>query len=161
MYNLNNKSCFNLILSISIFSIFFAYFVEYVLGYQPCNLCLIERFPYALSIFLIVTNYLTKIDEKFVLILLMLIFLFSVSISVYHFGIEQNLFKESAFCGLKNANEIISKEEIIKQLNEKRVSCKDVTFRIFGLSLTSINMILSLVLTFILVKTYTKYEKNK
>ena len=161
MYNLNIKTCFNLILSISIFAIIFAYFAEYILRYQPCNLCLIERIPYALSIFLIVLNYLIKIEEKFVLILLILIFLFSFSISVYHLGIEQGLFEESAACGLKNAIETLSKEEIIKQLNEKQISCKDVTFRVFGLSLTSINMIVSLALILILIKAYIKYEKNK
>ena len=161
MYNLKIRTCFNLILSISIFAIVFAYFAEYILGYQPCNLCLIERIPYALSIFLIVINYLIKIEKKFILILLILIFLFSFSISFYHLGIEQGFFEESAVCGLKNTIETLSKEEIIKQLNEKQISCKDVTFRVFGLSLTSINMIVSLALVLILIKAHIKYEKNK
>ena len=161
MYNLKIRTCFNLILSISIFAVVFAYFAEYILGYQPCNLCLIERIPYALSIFLIVINYLIKIEKKFILILLILIFLFSFSISFYHLGIEQGFFEESAVCGLKNTIETLSKEEIIKQLNQKQISCKDVTFRVFGLSLTSINMIVSLVLVLVLIKAHIKYEKNK
>ena len=161
MHNFNIRSRLNLILIISIFSIISAYFIEYVLGYQPCNLCLIERIPYALAIILIFVNYTIKKDEKFLIVLLIIIFIFSFSISVYHFGIEQGFFKESTVCGVKNAAEILSKEEIIKQLNKKSVSCKDVTFRIFGLSLTTINIILSLILIIILIKTYKKYEKIK
>ena len=70
--------------------------------------------------------------------------MFSFTISIYHFGIEQGFFEESTICGLKDMANTTSKEEILKQLNEKTISCKDVTFRIFGLSLTSINIIISL-----------------
>tara|TARA_Y100000992_G_C20888292_1_gene315101 strand:- start:32 stop:286 length:255 start_codon:yes stop_codon:yes gene_type:complete len=82
-------------------------------------------------------------------------------ISIYHFGIEQGFFQESSVCGLRNASEILSKEELLKQLSEKTVSCKDVTFRIFGLSLTTINIILSLFLITISIKAFKNYEKFK
>jgi disulfide bond formation protein DsbB len=106
-------------------------------------------------------NYALKINEKIIIFILFLTFVFSFSISVYHFGIEQGFFKESAVCEQKNAMDIISKEELLKQLSEKNVSCKDVTFRIFGLSLTSINIILSLIITILLINIYKKYEKIK
>jgi disulfide bond formation protein DsbB len=99
--------------------------------------------------------------EKIFIILLILVFIFSFLISIYHFGIEQGFFQESSVCGLKNATEIMSKEELLKQLNEKTISCKDVKFRIFGLSLTSINIFISLIIIFILTKTYISYEKIK
>ncbi len=161
MLNLNTRSYLKSIFIISFFSIITAFFIEYILGHQPCNLCLIERIPYGLSIILIIMNYVTKINEKFIILLLILIFIFSFLISIYHFGIEQGYFEESTICGLKNGTDIISKEEILKQLNKQIVSCKDVTFRVFGLSLTSINIIISLIITIILIKIYTKYEKNK
>ncbi len=161
MTNLKVDFCLRLILIISLVAIISAYFIEYVLGHQPCNLCLIERIPYGLSIILITLNYLFKKNEKFIILLLILTFCFSFAISVYHLGIEQGLFEESVVCSLKNTTEIISKEEILKQLQEKSVSCKDVTFRIFGLSLTSINIILSLILISLLTKIYNSYEKNK
>ena len=148
-----------LIFIISSISIISAYYIEYILGYQPCNLCLIERVPYWLSIILIFTNYILKKNEKFFILLLILIFVFSFAVAFYHFGIEQGFFEESAVCGLKNAAEIISKEEILQSLNEKTVSCKDVTFRVFGLSLTSINMIISLSIIILLIKIYITYEK--
>ncbi len=161
MANFKTEYYLKLILIISIVSIVFAYFIEYILGYQPCNLCLIERIPYGLSIILITLSYFFKKNEKFIILLLILTFLFSFAISIYHLGIEQGLFEESAVCGLKNTTGIISKEELLKQLQEKTVSCKDVTFRIFGLSLTSINILLSLVLITLLTKIYISYEKNK
>ncbi len=161
MTNFKTDFYLKLILIISLISIISAYFIEYFLGYQPCNLCLIERIPYGLSIILITLSYFFKKNEKFIILLLILTFLFSFAISAYHLGIEQGLFEESAVCGLKNTTEIISKEELLKQLQEKPISCKDVTFRIFGLSLTSINILLSLILITLLTKIYTSYEKNK
>ena len=159
MYRLKIESYIKIIFIICLVSIVSAYFIEYVLGHQPCNLCLIERIPYGLGIILIVSNYILKKNEKIIILLLIIVFVFSLIISFYHFGIEQGFFEESAVCGLKNATEIISKEEILKQLQTKTVNCKDVTFRIFGFSLTTFNMFISLILVFLLVKIFKSYEK--
>ena len=150
-----------IIFLISLISLISAFFIEYALGYQPCNLCLIQRIPYGLSIILIILNYLQRKNEKFFIILLILIFSFSLIISFYHFGIEQGFFEESTVCGVKNTSDIISKKEILKQLQEKTVSCKDVTFRIFGFSLTTINIIISLIFVILLFKIFKNYEKFK
>ena len=150
-----------IIFLISLISLISAFFIEYALGYQPCNLCLIQRVPYGLSIILIILNYLQRKNEKFFILLLILIFSFSLIISFYHFGIEQGFFEESTVCGVKNTSDIISKEEILKQLQEKTVSCKDVTFRIFGFSLTTINIIISLIFVILLFKIFKNYEKFK
>ncbi len=159
MVNLKAEHYLRLILIISLISIISAYFIEYVLGHQPCNLCLIERVPYILSIVLIIVNYKFKKSEKFIILLLILTFIFSLLISIYHFGIEQGFFEESTVCTLKNTSDMISKEEVLKMLNERAISCKDVTFRIFGLSLTSVNIIISLIIIIILIKIYNTYEK--
>ncbi len=148
-----------IIFFICTFSLLFAYLIEYVLGHQPCNLCLIERIPYGLSIILIIYNYIFKNHEKFILLLLIIIFVFSFAISFYHFGIEQNFFKESSICGVKNAAEITTKEEVLKQLQKKIISCKDVTFKILGFSLTTINILISLILIILITKLFKNYEK--
>jgi disulfide bond formation protein DsbB len=150
-----------IIFSISLISLISAFFIEYALGYQPCNLCLIQRIPYGLSIILIILNYLQRKNEEFFILLLILIFSFSLIISFYHFGIEQGFFEESTVCGIKNSSDIISKEELLKQLQEKTVSCKDVTFRIFGFSLTTFNIIISFILVILLIKIFKNYEKFK
>ena len=161
MYNLKIKTYFKIIFLISVISIISAYFIEFKLGYQPCNLCLIERIPYGLSIILLSLNLTFKNNEKFTVLLLTLIFAFSFIISFYHFGIEQGFFNESAICEIKNSAEIVSKEELLKQLQEKTVSCKDVTFRIFGFSLTTFNIIISLTLFITLIKIFKNYEQFK
>ena len=161
MFNLKAKFYLNLILILSIVSLISAYFIEYVLGHKPCNLCLIERIPYGLSIILIISIFILEKNKKFIVLLLILTSAFSLAISIYHYGIEQGFFQESAVCNTKNFMENITKEDLLKQLNERIVSCKDVTFRIFGLSLTSINIIISLLFIIILSKVYSIYEKNR
>jgi len=161
MYKFRIKIYLNFIFLLCLISIISAYFIEYVLGHQPCNLCLIERVPYGLGLFLIILNYILLKNERFIILLLILIFAFSLILSFYHFGIEQGFFEESVVCGLKDALNIITKEEILKQLQVKTVSCKDVTFRIFGFSLTAFNMIISLILVIFLTNFFKNYEKFK
>ena len=161
MYNLKINTYLKAIFLISLISIISAFFIEYVLGHKPCNLCLIERIPYVLSIILIIFNYISKKNEYFIILLLLLIFSFSLIMSFYHFGIEQGFFEESTVCGLKDASSIISKEEILKQLQAKTVSCKDVTFRIFGFSLTTFNIIICFILIVLLSNILINYEKFK
>tara|TARA_B100000674_G_scaffold127905_1_gene98569 strand:- start:37 stop:522 length:486 start_codon:yes stop_codon:yes gene_type:complete len=161
MFNLKIEFYLKIIFLFSFVSLISAYYIEYVLGHQPCNLCLIERIPYGLSVILIIIIFILKKDEKFFILLLILTFIFSLAISVYHYGIEQGFFQESAVCGIKNFTENITKEDLLKQLTKKTVSCKDVTFRIFGLSLTSINIVISLLFIITLTKIFFKYEKDK
>jgi len=161
MFNLKTEIYLRIIFLFSLIALVSAYFIEHVLGHQPCNLCLIERIPYGLSIILISLMFIIKKNENFFILLLILTFIFSFFISFYHFGIEQGIFQESTVCGVKNFSENISKEELLNKLSEKTISCKDVTFRIFGLSLTAINIVISILLIITLAKIYSKYEKNK
>jgi len=161
MDNLKLDPYLKIVFIISLVSLISAYFIEYILGHQPCNLCLIERIPYGLSIILIFLNLIFKKNEKFIILLLILLFVFSLIISFYHFGIEESFFKESSICGIKDVSDTISKDELLKQLQVKTVSCKDVTFRIFGLSLTTFNILISLIIIILLTKILRNYEKFK
>ncbi len=160
MFNLKAEQYLKIILLLSFIAIISAYFIEHVLGHQPCNLCIIERIPYGLSIILVLTILVLKKNEKFFILLLILTFIFSLAISFYHYGIEQGFFQESSVCGVRGFNESDTKEDLLKKLSEKTVSCKDVTFRIFGLSLTSINIVISLIFIIILLKIFVSNEKN-
>ena len=161
MDKLNKNNTLLLVFFISIIALISAYFIEYILGHQPCNLCLIERIPYALSIIIIFLIYKFKQFEKILIILLILVFVFSFIVSIYHFGIEQGYIKESLVCDLQNGSKILSKDELLKELQKKTVSCKDVTFKLFGLSLTTFNIFISLLIIGILAKNFLNYEKNK
>ena len=161
MHNYKISSYLKIIFFISLVSVISAFLIEYVLGYQPCNLCLIQRIPYVLCLILIILNFFQKKNEKFIILLLIFTFSFSFLISFYHFGIEQGFFEESTVCKMKDASDVISKEELLKQLQLKTVSCKDVTFRIFGFSLTTFNMAISLILVILLIRIFKHYEKFK
>ena len=161
MLNINIKKILVLTFLISLFALISAYLIEYILDHQPCNLCLIERIPYVVALIIIIINYKVNHLEKYLILLLVIVFLAGMLISLYHLGIEQGFITESLVCDLKNSSKILSKEEILQQLQQKIVSCKDVTFKIFGLSLTTFNVIISLLLTVVFTKIYLNYEKNK
>jgi len=161
MSQIKNKLLFNLILWFSIFALFAAYFIQYVLGHLPCNLCIIERIPYILTIIVIVLSFMLKKYEKIYITLLCIIFILATLISFYHFGIEQDFIKESLVCDLVSQGSNLTTEDILNELKTKTVSCKDVAFKILGLSLATINAIISLVLSIILIKKLYNYEKNR
>ena len=161
MPEIKNKTIFNLILLFSIFALFAAYFIQYVLKHQPCNLCLIARIPYIFSIIVISICLFTKKFEKLSLIILSLIFFSATLIAFYHFGIEQGFIKESLVCDLNNESNNLSKEALLNELKTMPVSCKDVTFKIFGLSLATFNIFITLILGVITTKLFLTYEKNR
>ena len=161
MSRIKNKTTLNLILLFSIFALSAAYFVQYILGHKPCNLCLIERIPYIFAIIIISLGLILKKFEKAIIIFLILIFLAATIISFYHFGIEQGFFKESLVCNLDGSITNLSKEDLIKELQQQTVSCKNISFRIFSLSLATINTIISLILSVITIKLFLNYGKNE
>ena len=145
---------------VSIIALVSAFFIEYILEHQPCNLCVLERIPYFLTIIIVLLNYKFIQFERFFILLLAIIFLAGTILSLYHLGIERGFIQESLVCDLKSGSNLLSKEEILKQLQEKSVSCKDVTFKIFGLSLTSYNIFISLIISISTGKIYFNYDKN-
>ena len=158
---MKNKTILNTILYISIFALGSAYFIEYILGHQPCNLCLIERLPYFFAIIIIFLGISLNRFENFIFISLSLIFVSATILSLYHVGIEQEFFKESLVCISNNEINILNKEDLLKEFKKTIVSCKDVEFTLFGLSLATINVIISLILSVITFKLFLNYEKNR
>ena len=137
-----------------------AFVIEYGLGHQPCKLCLYERIPYILSILLIIKILFFKKYEKITLFILFLIFIASAVLAFYHFGIEQDFFSESFVCKAGDLSRTLSKEQLLEQLNKNSISCKEVSFRVLGLSLAIINNILSIILSVIFLKLFLNYAKN-
>ena len=158
----NNKNLLiKLIFLVSNIALISAFYIEYILGHQACNLCILERIPYLLAMILILINYKFNQFEKFFILLLTILFLVGTILSLYHLGIEHGFIQESLVCDLKSGSDLLSKEEILKQLQKKNVSCKDVTFKIFGLSLTSYNVLISFIISISAGRIYFNYDKNK
>ncbi len=158
---MNNKFILKSILLISIFSLLAAYFIEYILNYKPCNLCIFERIPYFASSILIILNLYSNRFEKFTFGILSIIFAIGAIISFYHFGIEQGFFEESFVCISDDKINNLAKEDLLKSLQKTTVSCKQVDFKLFGLSLATINTFLSIVLSAISFRAFFNYEKNR
>ncbi len=148
------------ILAIISLTIISALIIQYWLGHEPCTLCLYERIPYFLSILLIIKILFFKKYGKITFLILSLVFLGSSALAFYHFGIEQGFFSESFACKIEDLSKILSKEQLLEQLKQNSVSCKDVSFRILGLSLAAINTIFSLFLSVIFIKLFLNYGKN-
>tara|TARA_Y100001960_G_scaffold270024_1_gene295916 strand:- start:193 stop:675 length:483 start_codon:yes stop_codon:yes gene_type:complete len=160
MLKKNNNILLIFILVIISLSVISAFIIEYLLGHEPCKLCLYERIPYFLSILLIVKILFIKKYEKITLLILSLVFIISACLAFYHFGIEEGFFKESLACTTENLSENLTKEELLEKLSQNAISCKDVGFRVFGFSLAAINTILSLILSAIFIKLFMNYGKN-
>ena len=161
MLKIKNNIFLVFILFFILAALIFAFIIEHELGHKPCRLCIYERIPYVLSIFLIIEIIFFKKYEKTTLLLLTLIFFISAGLAFYHFGIEQGFFKESLVCQNQNITDALTKEQILEELKNTNVSCKEVNFRIFGISLATINTIFSLILSVIFLKLFLKYGKNK
>ena len=148
------------ILTIISLTIISALIIQYLLGHEPCKLCLYERIPYFLSMLLIIKILFIKKYEKITFLILSLVFIGSAALAFYHFGIEQGFFSESLACTTGDLSKTLSKEELLQQLKQNNISCKDVSFRILGLSLAAINTIFSFVLSVIFIRLFMNYEKN-
>ena len=145
------------VISLAIIS---ALIIQYWLDHEPCKLCLYQRIPYFLAILLIIKIFFFKKYEKITLLILSLIFIGSSALAFYHFGIEQGFFNESLACTTPDVSKTLSKEQLMELLKQNSVSCKDVSFKILGLSLATINTIFSLFLSVIFIKLFLNYGKN-
>ena len=154
---LNKKNYYIFILIFSLSAILFALYIENILQYKACKLCLYQRIPYLLAIFVSFVGYNYSKNNK-ILILIIIIFSISFFISGYHYGIENNIFDEFSGCSNNSLN-IINKAELLKSLNNNIPSCKDVNFKLFGISLAGINFLLSLLIVIYSLKIMV-YEKN-
>jgi len=156
--------------NINIFFIFSAFFIlivlilafgiEYVLGHKPCKLCLYQRIPYLISILFLGQILFLKKYVKISLLVISLIFAAGAFLAFYHFGIEQGFYTESSACGTENFSKSLSKEQLLEQLKQTNISCKNVRFKIMGLSLAAINTIFSITLSLFFSILFFNYKKN-
>ena len=161
MIDKNHNTVLKIVFFLISLSLILAFVIEYGLGHEPCKLCLYQRYPYYLSIVLLTSIFVLKKNVKIHLLILSVVSLLGSIVAFYHFGIEQGFFNESVVCETKNFNQILTKEDILKELKRNTISCKEVTFKFLGLSLASINTVLSFILFGIFVKLYKNYERNK
>ena len=156
---INKKILFSILVFTSLVLVS-AFIIEHQLGHKPCKLCLYQRIPYFLSMLLIIKILFIKKYERVTLLILFLVFISSTALAFYHFGIEQGFFSESLVCATGDLSKTLSKTELLQQLKQNSISCKDVSFRILGLSLAAINTVFSLILSVIFMRMFIHYGKN-
>ena len=157
MSDQNIRKFFIVIFTLSFFSLAAALYVEYILGFKPCLLCVYQRLPYIVTLVISLTAFFYK-NKKILLILLALTFMISMVLSGYHVSIEKGFVTSIFSCSGNNIG-ALEKEEILKSLNNIQPDCKDVDFSLFGISLATLNFINSFVLTTIVVYIF-KYAKK-
>lgn len=155
---LSIKKFYLLIFVLSIFVILSAIYIEYIVGAKACVLCIYQRFPFIAAIFFSYFGY--NNSKKYIWIYLIIVtFFISFILSGYHVGIENNIFPEYKECSVENLN-VSDKDQLLNSLSETPPNCKDVNFRIFSLSLATINVLISLIVVIISI-LLLKYEKNR
>tara|TARA_B100001057_G_scaffold289913_1_gene289931 strand:- start:1121 stop:1594 length:474 start_codon:yes stop_codon:yes gene_type:complete len=157
MSDQNIKTFFILIFAISFFSLAAALYVEYVLEFKPCILCIYQRIPYAIALLISLAAFFI-VNRNILLVILALTFMTSILLSGYHVIIEKGLIEPIFSCTGQNIN-ALEREEILKSLNNIQPDCKDVDFSLFGISLATLNFINSFVLTVVIVYIF-KYAKK-
>ena len=154
----SRKNLYLIILLFSLISILSALYIEFILGYKPCKLCIYQRLPYLAALFVSFIGLYYFKNEN-ILIILIIIFTISALISGYHFGIESSFFEEFSSCTNNQLN-LSDKAKLLESLSKNMpVDCKDTTFTILGVSLAAINTLLSILITIISIRTLS-YEKN-
>ena len=157
MSDQNIKKFYIIIFTLSFFSLAAALYIEYILGFKPCILCVYQRIPYAIAILISLTAFFIG-NRNILLIILGLAFLAGIFLSGYHVSIEKGIIEPLFSCTGENVKSLV-KEEILKSLNNIQPDCRDVDFSIFGVSLATLNFIISFVLTIVIVYIF-KYAKK-
>ena len=148
-----------LICLISLMALSAAYVAEYVLGWEPCPLCLWQRAPYFAAIPLGVWISLAppKTARK-LLVVLSAIFASGTALAIYHFGVEQEWWQALHSCSASTPDSSAPQEFIADLFaRPKAPSCKDYK-QIMYLSLAGWNAILSIMLFVVCVRYYRGKE---
>ncbi len=155
---INSKNQILIILGlVNIAILLSAYFIQYILKIPPCAMCYYQRIPYYLAIVVIFLALFKIVNFRTLFSILILLSFISISLSLYHVGIEQGFLSELNSCS--NNIKVDDTANLLKELQKQSVvSCKDISFKIFGLSLAAINSITSVVLMLI-YWLILKYEK--
>tara|TARA_B100000700_G_scaffold33541_1_gene32198 strand:- start:977 stop:1486 length:510 start_codon:yes stop_codon:yes gene_type:complete len=145
---------------IAIFALLFAFYLQYILGYEPCKLCMYQRYVYILVILLSLLGlFLHK--NKLIPILLIILFIIVTSIGFWHLGIEQQWWAASLECSGITEN-IGSLKEELKNINKRPVAaCDQVSPKFLNITLVQWSFIYALVSSIFLTILNIKLNMKK
>ena len=135
--------------AISFGMILFVLISEYVFGFAPCSLCLIQRYPHMLVAITSVWLIFFRTHNFFLYPVNTLVIALSIILASYHVGVEQNVFQGPQSCSSSNLSLVSEKSAealLIDILNTSVVRCNEVTWSFLRLSMASWNLIISIAL---------------
>ena len=135
--------------AISLSMILFVLISEYVFGFAPCSLCLIQRYPHILVAVTSVWLIFFRTHNVFLYPVNTLVMALSIILASYHVGVEQSIFQGPQSCSSSNLPLVSEKsaEALLKEiLNTSVIRCNEVTWSFMGLSMATWNLILSITL---------------
>lgn len=134
-----------------------AWYSQLFWGLEPCELCLLQRWPYyvgmPLAAVAVVIAFRAQGSRRktvaLVLWLLALVFLVSAGLGVYHAGVEWGFWPGPSACTGQYVAPA-STDDFLKSLEAgPSVRCDEAAIRILGLSLAGWNALVSLAIAFI------------
>jgi disulfide bond formation protein DsbB len=153
------------LVSIGILALSIAYFVEYILHYQPCPLCIYQRFPYLFIIKISIVALIIKKISKYSLFFIVLNLFGACILAGYHTGVERGIFQPSVLCStIVHIPKHLSIENIKTMFYSQTVStCTKAAVKLFGISMTEWNLLLnfSLLLAVLLIWFYPQEYNTK
>jgi disulfide bond formation protein DsbB len=113
-----------------------AYALQYLGGFEPCQLCYWQRYPYMAVIAVAAVGVASRF-VRLALLLALALFLTNVGLSFYHVGVEQGIFALPAGCAAGGTATTV--EELRAQLMAAAPACDQVSVSFIGLSLSAWN----------------------
>ena len=141
---------------VSVCVVIFVHYLEYI-GFTPCQLCIYQRWPWYLIIFLsLISIFYNKKVYPYNKFIIFMIFVGSATYAGWHAGIEWAFWEGPTTCAT-GTNKIESHNNLLENIQniQSFVSCSEAGFRFLGISLAGYNFISSLIMsiyTFFIVK---------
>src|SRR3954452_12344755 len=128
-----------------------ALYSQYWGGLVPCELCVLQRWPWAVAItFAIVALFVRQRGSlRWVALVLGLVFLVSIAFAFYHVGVEQHWFAGPSACTQSAAAPATLEEMRQRILNAPVVRCDKPQWSLYGVSLAGWNLLASFVMALI------------
>ena len=147
----------------SLAMLIFALVSEYVYAYQPCSLCIQQRYPHVLIVVLCLIIFTLKKKISTIYVLNILLIGISIILAFYHVGVENNIFLGPESCSPYDLSKNLDKspEVLLNEILAKpMISCNTVSWSFLNLSMASWNLIFSLILFFSWIFSFIKLAKN-
>lgn len=135
----------------------FALISQYGFGLLPCDLCYLQRTPYALTLVFGALCAMPAVplrEKRIVIAHCLALFVLSVGFSGYHVGVEELWWEGPTSC---SGGSVLSMDGLAAALNQSASpGCEEAAFRFLGISMAGYNFAASLFLVGFSAWTMTK-----